>query len=81
MVKVAHGLFTDSLTAQTKKMTHKATLESIARLRGGRPIPETEEDVPESGVNEQGRYIPKKDDRGAMPLESLDATRRRPLGG
>ena len=41
------------------KTAHKGTPEWVAMLPGGEVLPETEEDVSESDIDGQGRYIPR----------------------
>jgi hypothetical protein len=59
MVKVYQARVLSAERVEMTKTAHKGTLEWIAMLPVGEALPETEEDVSESNIDGQGRYIPK----------------------
>ncbi len=63
MVTVYQSHVKDAERAEMTVTSHKGTVEWIAMLPGGKIIHETAEEVEESDIDGQGRYIPKTKDR------------------
>ncbi|GGF43198.1 hypothetical protein GCM10011611_57030 [Aliidongia dinghuensis] len=59
MAEVYDVLVKDSKTQHEVKAAHKRTAEG-ARLLRATIIPESEEEVEASSIDEQGRYVPAK---------------------